>query len=49
MSKYIISDDIEDSIEYANKISEMAIQKKAVSFLTRDEIYDNLKKINYEK
>ncbi len=49
VSKYIISDDIEDSIEYANKISEMAIQKKAVSFLTRDEIYDNLKKINYEK
>jgi len=50
VAKYIISRDIEASIEYANKISEMAIQKKGVSFLSKEEIYLNLKnKISYEK
>lgn len=44
VSKYIISKDIESSIEYANKISEMAIQKKGVSFLSQEEILKNLKK-----
>lgn len=44
VSKYIVSRDIESSIEYANKISEMAIQKKGVSFLSQQEIVENLKK-----
>ena len=44
VAKYIISRSIESSIEYANKISEMAIQKKGVSFLSQEEIRQILKK-----
>jgi len=42
VAKYIISRDIESSIQYANKISEMAIQKKGVSFLSQQEIKNKL-------
>lgn len=44
VAKYIISRDVESSIKYANKISEMTIQKKGVSFLSQEEIKLNLKK-----
>ena len=44
VAKYIVTNNIESSIEYANNISEMAVQKKGVSLITREEIILNLKK-----
>lgn len=38
VAQYVVSRNIETSIEYANKISEMAVQRKGVSVITREEI-----------
>ncbi len=38
VAHYIIGQDIDTSIEYANKVSEMAVQRKGVSLIKKEEI-----------
>ena len=38
VAQYIISKNIDTSIEYANKVSEMAVQRKGVSLIKKEEI-----------
>lgn len=46
VAKYIVTNNIESSIEYANKLSELVVQKRGVSLLEREEIVFNLNKKN---
>ena len=41
--KYIVTENIQSSIEYANRISEMAVQRKGVSLIEKGEILNEFK------